>query len=93
MKTSTTATTPVLVKLPSGSAVTVLVVAVVIQKQRLVSSNRYRGSGFVTLYYIHLVTEVEPPLKRCNTLDNEHRKEKQEMKTKCWLEKSLGDNI
>jgi len=78
MKTSTTATTPVLVKLPSSSAVTV----VVVQKERLVSSNRYRGSGFVTLYYIHLMTEEEPPLS-CNTLDNEQGKEKQEMNTKC----------
>ena len=84
MKTSTTATTPVLVKLPSSSAVTV----VVVQKERLVSSNRYRGSGFVTLYYIHLMTEEEPPLS-CNTLDNEQEKEKQEMNTKCWLKNLL----
>lgn len=69
MKMSTTATTPVPVKLPSNS-----VVVVVVQKQRLVSSNRYRGSGFVTLYYIHMMTEEEPPLKSCNTLDNEHGK-------------------
>jgi hypothetical protein len=86
MKTSTTATTPVLVKLPSGSAVTVVVV---IQKQRLVFSNRYRESGFVTPYYIHLMIEAQPPLKSCNTLDKEHRKEKQEMNTKCWLENLL----
>jgi hypothetical protein len=90
MKTSTTATTPVLVTLPSSSAVTVVVVVVVVvQKQRLVSSNRYRVSGFVTLYYINLTREEEPPLKSCNTMDNEHEEEKQEMNTKCWLENLL----
>lgn len=76
-KTPTTATTPILVKLPSNFAVSVDVVVVVVgHKQRLVSSNRYRGSGFVTLYYIHLMSEEEPLLKSCNTLDNEHGKEK-----------------
>jgi len=35
------------------------------------------------------MTEEEPPMKRCSTLNNEHGKEKQEMNTKCWLENLL----
>lgn len=35
------------------------------------------------MYYIHLMTREEPPLESCNTLDNKHGKEKQEMNIKC----------
>jgi len=35
------------------------------------------------------MTEEESPLKSCNTLDNEHGKEKQEMNIKCWSENLL----
>jgi hypothetical protein len=55
----------------------------------LLSSNRYGQTGFVTLYYIHVMTEAQPGLKCHDPLDMEHGKQKRRMNTKCWLENLL----